>query len=249
MSDSESSDEEDYESSDEEDFKVRDEYFDPKIVAKEIVRREEFLYIDGIFYQKISERSRDKIGKSVRYAREKIRSELFHYSKNFRFSDQFLNKVVDEIMMLGTPAKPKYQPLSKQKFIIDRIKLIFGKHNPKEEVISSSGRRVDLLFDVGSHIVILEIDENAHFDRKDEKEREQDIQNDYKGFPIILIRFNPDEYKGESAIIVEGDRVFPNNLIWAKRFSELEDHLEEALDEKTPKQNFKVIKLFYPDSR
>ena len=59
-----------------------------------------------------------------------------------------------------------------------------------------SKRRPDLLLDLGYQIIIVEIDENQHinYDSSCEYKRLVDISDDLGNRPIILIRFNPDDY-------------------------------------------------------
>jgi hypothetical protein len=59
-----------------------------------------------------------------------------------------------------------------------------------------SKRRPDLFLDMGSHIIIVEIDENQHnnYDCSCENKRLMEISRDIGHRPLIFIRFNPDEY-------------------------------------------------------
>lgn len=59
-----------------------------------------------------------------------------------------------------------------------------------------SKRRPDLLLDLGYQIIIIEIDENQHisYDSSCEYKRLVDISDDLGNRPIVLIRFNPDDY-------------------------------------------------------
>lgn len=65
-----------------------------------------------------------------------------------------------------------------------------------------SKRRPDLLLDLGYQIIIIEIDENQHitYDSSCEYKRLVDISDDLGNRPIILIRFNPDDYILENGI-------------------------------------------------
>ena len=49
---------------------------------------------------------------------------------------------------------------------------------------------------MGSHIIIIEIDENAHtdYDCSCENKRLMEISQDLGFRPIVFIRFNPDDY-------------------------------------------------------
>lgn len=62
-----------------------------------------------------------------------------------------------------------------------------------------SRRRPDLLLDYGSHIIIVEIDENRHKDYEStcENKRMMEISQDVGHRPIVFVRFNPDDYVQE----------------------------------------------------
>ncbi len=62
-----------------------------------------------------------------------------------------------------------------------------------------SMRRPDLLLDMRSHILIVEVDENSHnvYDPTCEEKRMGEIWNDVGHAPLVFVRFNPDKYKDE----------------------------------------------------
>jgi hypothetical protein len=59
-----------------------------------------------------------------------------------------------------------------------------------------SRRRPDLCLDMGSHLVMVEVDENQHidYDCSCENKRLMEISQDVGHRPIVFIRFNPDNY-------------------------------------------------------
>lgn len=67
-----------------------------------------------------------------------------------------------------------------------------------------SKRRPDLLLELGSHVIIIEVDENKHdtYDCSCENKRLMEISQDLGHRPIVFIRFNPDDY-----ITIEGDKI------------------------------------------
>ena len=92
---------------------------------------------------------------------------------------------------------------TKEKEVVDRIKEIFPEftwiHDKRVED-GCSKRRPDLLLDLGSHIIIVEIDENKHTDYECscENKRIMEISQDVYHRPIVFIRFNPDKYIDEN---------------------------------------------------
>ena len=93
---------------------------------------------------------------------------------------------------------------TKEKEVVDRILSYTADRWPKQldwvhdKRIQDgcSKRRPDLLLDLGSHVLIIEIDEQSHSDYNCSCEaiRLQDISVDIGLRPIIIIRFNPDSY-------------------------------------------------------
>ena len=87
--------------------------------------------------------------------------------------------------------------------VVDRIKEIFPEftwvHDKRVED-GCSKRRPDLLLDLGSHIIIVEIDENKHteYECSCENKRIMEISQDVYHRPIVFIRFNPDKYIDEN---------------------------------------------------
>jgi hypothetical protein len=66
-------------------------------------------------------------------------------------------------------------------------------------------RRPDLLLDLGTHVIIVEVDENKHTDYECicENRRIMELSKDLLHRPIILIRFNPDAYINDEGIFVK----------------------------------------------
>jgi hypothetical protein len=67
-----------------------------------------------------------------------------------------------------------------------------------------SKRRPDMFVDIGTHFIIIEIDENQHsdYDKECENRRIMEISQDVKHKPIVFIRFNPDDY-----ITIEDEKI------------------------------------------
>ncbi len=67
-----------------------------------------------------------------------------------------------------------------------------------------SKRRPDLFLDMGSHVVIVEVDENQHktYDCTCENRRVMEISKDVSHRPVVMVQFNPDGYicKGKGKI-------------------------------------------------
>ena len=97
------------------------------------------------------------------------------------------------------PAARNYK--TKEIATVDYIREIYPDFdwiNDKRIQGGCSNRRPDLLADFGSHIIIIEIDENKHtdYDSTCEVARLNQLSIDLHHRPIVLIRFNPDAYVG-----------------------------------------------------
>jgi hypothetical protein len=103
------------------------------------------------------------------------------------------------------PAHRNYK--TKEKEVIDCVKNTFPDFTwitDKKVQDGCSSRRPDLLLDVGSHIIIVEVDENQHtgYDCSCENKRLMEISRDLQHRPIVFIRFNPDEYTNHEGIYI-----------------------------------------------
>jgi hypothetical protein len=148
---------------------------------------------------------------------------------------------------------------TKEKAIVDYIINTFDRSwiCDKRIVDGCSKRRPDLLLDMGTYIIIIEIDENQHvnYDCSCENKRLMEISQDVGHRPIVFIRFNPDDY-----IDSNGKKIkscwSPNNktnilhvskskqVEWNHRLDVLKNQIQYWLDNTTDK-TIEIIQLFY----
>ncbi|MCP4270094.1 MAG: hypothetical protein GY777_31720, partial [Candidatus Brocadiaceae bacterium] len=83
-------------------------------------------------------------------------------------------------------------------FLKEKFPNVTWKYDERVEN-GCSRRRPDLFLDLGSHIVIVEVDENSHvgYDPTCEEKRLGEIWEDVFHRKIVFIRFNTDGYKNE----------------------------------------------------
>lgn len=140
------------------------------------------------------------------------------------------------------------------KFIMDayRESGIFMNFN-KEIKEGCSTRRPDIAINMGSHVIIVEIDENQHksssYTTCDSK-RTCEIYKAYKQ-PIVFIRFNPDAYKDENGCRIpscwkptRNGMTIVNKKKWNKRLSALKDKIDYWMEHE-PKKEITYRFLFY----
>lgn len=120
-----------------------------------------------------------------------------------------------------------------------------------------SKRRADISIDCGSHVVIIEIDEEQHnllqhSDYKNDKRNIELIQ-DYGNRPVVFIRFNPDKYIDRNSTKIQScfSKTKVNNFIkiddktgWDFRLSTLFKKFHHHINN-VPEENIIVEKLFF----
>ena len=148
---------------------------------------------------------------------------------------------------------------TKEKHVTDRIAQIFTNFTwiaDKKVKDGCSRRRPDLLLDMGSHIIIVEIDENKHtdYDCSCEHKRLMELSQDLHHRPIVFIRFNPDDYTNQDGVLVKscwklnklGVLTIPRNKEkeWEERIETLKQQIQYWIDNPTEK-TIEIVELFY----
>ena len=149
---------------------------------------------------------------------------------------------------------------TKEKDVVDRILKIFPDFTwilDKKIQDGCSRRRPDLLLDLGSHIIIVEIDENAHtdYDCSCENKRLMEISHDLNFRPIVFIRFNPDDYVNKEGNKIKscwklnrhtGLIVIDQKKIkeWDERINSLVEQINYWIKNPTEK-TVEIVELFY----
>ena len=107
------------------------------------------------------------------------------------------------------PDKPNARNYkTKERTVVDIVLTAFPSFTwvtDKKVQDGCSRRRPDLFLDMGSHVIIVEVDENQHteYDCSCENKRLMEISQDVGHRPIIFIRFNPDDYTDQSGTKVK----------------------------------------------
>ena len=148
---------------------------------------------------------------------------------------------------------------TKEKDIVDRITEIFTNFTwiaDKKVQDGCSRRRPDLLLDMGSHIIIVEVDENKHtdYDCSCEHKRLMELSQDLHHRPVVFIRFNPDDYTNLDGVLIKScwkiNRFGIMQIIktkqreWEDRIDTLKQQIQYWIDNPTEK-TIEIIELFY----
>ena len=119
-----------------------------------------------------------------------------------------------------------------------------------------SRRRPDLLCDMGSHVIIVEVYENQHdnYDCSCENKRLMEISKDVGHRNIVFIRFNPDKYIDKNGSLVKscwtlsktGILKVPaaNKFSWDSRLNSLKLQIEYWLKNPSSKM-VEIVQLYY----
>ena len=148
---------------------------------------------------------------------------------------------------------------TKEKAVVDRITEAYPTFtwiHDKKVADGCSLRRPDLLLDLTTHVLIVEIDENKHTDYECscENKRLMEISKDLGHRPTIFIRFNPDSYENDDGIRVTSCWTTGKNGIlhiaknkqkeWERRIALLFEQIEYWSKNPTNK-TIEIVGLFY----
>ena len=114
-----------------------------------------------------------------------------------------------------------------------------------------SGKKPDFFIELLTHVIIVEVDENAHmmYDQSCENKRIMQLSEDIAHRPMVLIRFNPDKNSdGSSCWGVDGNGLAVVNkkqtIEWQKRLAGLTAAISFWITT-IPDKTIELIKLFY----
>ena len=145
---------------------------------------------------------------------------------------------------------------TKEKHITYAVKIKFPEQIWISDKIISGGcskKRPDMFLDFGSHVIIIEIDENQHGDYNCENKRIMELSKDVNHRPIIMVRFNPDNYIRNKIKITSCWRYNQNGSMsvknckkdeWKMRLNTLSQTIDYWLENKSEK-TIHIIHLFY----
>jgi hypothetical protein len=146
---------------------------------------------------------------------------------------------------------------TKERTVVEKIKEKYPNFDwvaDKRVQDGCSRRRPDLLLDMGSHVIIIEVDENKHstYDCACEHRRLMELSQDLQHRPIIFIRFNPDAYTDINGNRIEscwkinylGICLIKDANAWKVRINKLLDEIQYWIDNSTEK-TIEIVELFY----
>lgn len=142
--------------------------------------------------------------------------------------------------------------LVKERFIVNYLKDKYSKYTwTHNKTISSCIKyRPDLLLDLGTHVVIIEIDEHQHntnLYKECDLKRTMDILAEIAR-PVIMLRINPDNYvdkkkKHKSMFKKSGKKLVVDNVVWNERRIVIDETFTKCID--VPTELLMHVELFF----
>jgi hypothetical protein len=185
------------------------------------------------------------------------KTELCETKKNNKYEGYCFPCFVNNPENIDKPIFRNYK--TKERAVVDSVKEVFTNvtwiHDKKIQD-GCSLRRPDLLLDMGSHVIIIEIDENKHtdYDCSCENKRLMQLSLDLNHRPIVFIRFNPDDYLNEDGILIKScwkiNKLGVMQIMktkqkeWQNRIDCLLQQIKYWIDNSTEK-TVEIIELFY----
>jgi hypothetical protein len=148
---------------------------------------------------------------------------------------------------------------TKENDVVSRITSYFKDFSWSADKVIKDGCsqfRPDLLLDLGSHVIIVEVDENKHssYDCSCENKRLMSLSQDLAHRPIVFIRFNPDSYTNVMGVKISSCWRYNKQGImtivktkeneWIQRIQTLKDEITYWSDNSCEK-TIEIVELFY----
>ena len=106
--------------------------------------------------------------------------------------------------------------------------------------------RPDFVFDMGSHTVVIELDENQHkrYDTSCDNKRLMSIFHGLGSRPMIMLRFNPDRYDAVPGCFKKDGQLVDLGRPWKRRLESLAGRIDHWL-ESQPDREITIEHLFF----
>jgi len=106
--------------------------------------------------------------------------------------------------------------------------------------------RPDFVFDMGSHTVVIELDENQHkrYDTSCDNKRLMSIFHGLGSRPMVMMRFNPDRYDSVPGCFKKDGQLVDLGRPWKRRLESLAGRIDHWL-ESQPDREITIEHLFF----
>jgi len=136
--------------------------------------------------------------------------------------------------------------------VVENVKTYYPNVIVDEKVAGgTSQKRPDMLIDLPTHVIIIEVDEDQHrrYEKGSDESRIKILQEDIKKL-VVMIRFNPDFYKNSKNVGIKScwKKVFEimvnvDKVNWAIRLARLKEVVTHYINN-IPTENC-LVKLFF----
>jgi hypothetical protein len=158
---------------------------------------------------------------------------------------------------LKFPEEYKYNARVKESAVVDFILKCFpGRAWVCNKTVNGGKSRPDIIIDMETYWIIIEIDEDQHkiYTKEKEQKRIKALLVDTEFRPVCLIRINPDSYKTDGTTVPscwkKNNKTTVCELVhpeeWAARMEVLRVHVFKALTEgPETEEHIQTVKLFF----
>jgi len=148
------------------------------------------------------------------------------------------------------PDKPSYFKTREMKLKEYLIKQYPDKTITHDKHVECHRYRPDFVFDMGSHTIVIEIDENQHrtYDTSCDNKRLMSIFQGLGSRPMIMLRFNPDRYDSTPGCFKKDGQLSGNGKEWKIRTESLKERIDHWLKNQ-PDREISVEHLFFDTVR
>ena len=110
--------------------------------------------------------------------------------------------------------------------------------------------RPDFVFDMGSHTIVIEIDENQHrsYDTSCDNKRLMSIFEGLGSRPMVMVRFNPDRYDSTPGCFKKDGQLSGNGKEWKLRTGKIKERIDHWVCTQ-PGREISVEHLFFDTIR
>jgi hypothetical protein len=98
--------------------------------------------------------------------------------------------------------------------------------------------RPDFVFDMGSHTIVIELDENQHksYDTSCDNKRLMSIFHGLASRPMVMIRFNPDRYDNVAGCFKKDGQLSGQGKEWKLRTEKLKSRIDFWINSQTDRE-------------
>jgi hypothetical protein len=163
-----------------------------------------------------------------------------------------MNIKKNKIIHVTNEINYKNKEISVKNFLIDNIPEYIFINDKRIKFSIELPYRPDFQLEINNKLIIIEVDENQHtrYNTEEEEKRNNLIKNvcEMNNKKIIIIRFNPDNYKRGEQLFVSP---WKNNKIqneddWTNRLNILKQTILFNINNDKD-NNYIIIKLFYDE--